>query len=134
MPYFYYKYYCFDDLRNYFVIANAFTTLVIGFFGLAVGAYYYYDKKNRRPKTKFLLDEINLYDQLLVGFFNQDFKDQKELDILHNRMSRGFESVLMILESSKKVLKFDNEDIRTLIIPKKSNPVSPPAEPGAYLI
>jgi hypothetical protein len=107
--------YTLDELQKYFAILNTFTTLLIGFLGLIVGIYYYYDKESRRPKLKFLLDELNSYDQLLIDLFNMTFMNQKELDILRGKISRGFEMIVLILEAGYSALKFSKDDTRAIL-------------------
>ncbi len=104
-----------DDLRNYFTIINTYTTLIIGIFGLTFGAFYYFDKENRRTKLKFLLDELTLYDHLLINLFNLTFKDQIELDVIRNNISRKFEMIEMIIDSSNNSLRFKDEDVRAIL-------------------
>jgi hypothetical protein len=104
-----------NELKDYFAVVNTFTTLIIGIIGLIIGLFYYYDKESRRPRVKYLLDNLNSYDNLLTDFFNMSFNNQKELDALRNKISRGFEMIELILNSSFLIMKFSDDDIRTIL-------------------
>jgi len=111
--------------KDYYGILTTFTTLILGTAGLILGYFYYRDKnrteqslatlERKRKRLDDLIDKLDLFDSQVDALLLRQFKDENELFLLRNKITRSFETIVIMLEQNEDLLGLHKEDIREII-------------------
>ncbi len=114
-----------DSPRDYYTLVSCCITFFLGSIGLVLGYFYYKDKRNfetliseierKRKRLDDLIRELNSFDNGVDDLLHHRFKNAKELTQLRNRISRRFETIVIMLELNTKLLGLTESDVQTII-------------------
>jgi len=106
-------------------MVNAFVTFFVGFFGLLLGAFYYFDREVRssrveardktRARVRIMLEELQGYDDLVTDLVTKSWASGPELERIRLRISSRADSLNNVLDACWESLGLDVDEISTLV-------------------
>jgi len=121
MPFF--PFFC--VLSDWFSTYMSYYTIIPGILALFLGIFYFfyrlkYDSdarvtETRRQQLKLLSEQLSIYDCYVEKILNKIPSNNKELTYLRNKISKQFELINVMLKSYKDVLKFNENDIDSIL-------------------
>ena len=114
-----------QEARSYYGVASSFFAALSASLGIALGYFYYSDRKANdardaergrvRASVRMLLDLLSEYDHAVIDILCIYVKDQPELDRTRMRVRAYFDEVVAVLSASEKILALTESEIRTVL-------------------
>jgi hypothetical protein len=114
-----------SDARNYYTVLSSVSSIVTGFLGLILG-YMYFKMRNEfesnsslsnrmRGRTQLIIEQLNKYDEQVDEILSGRCTLDEELKRYRGKIERLFEIVEILIDNNEKLLKFTEDDIKTVM-------------------
>lgn len=110
--------------RNYYSILSSFAGFIVGVLGLLVGYLYYKlkqsfdqetsNRERKRKRLDDLLDNLNIFDDLVDELICFRFRDEAELKTLRHNIRRSFDKIEAMINLNHVLLGLDDHDIAAI--------------------
>ena len=114
-----------SDARNYYTVLSSVASIVTGSLGLILG-YMYFKMRNEfesnsnlsnrmRGRTQLIIEQLNKYDEQVDEILSGRCTLDDDLKRHRGKIERLFEIVEILIDNNEKLLKFTEDDIKTVM-------------------
>lgn len=114
-----------DDAKNYYSLLSAFFSVIVGLFGLTLGCFYYFNKKQtdkdvsekdkKHKRIEALINELNTYNNYVLTVLCSNINNTNELTLLRAKLISCFDNIESMLQQNYTLYNLNEEDTKVIL-------------------